>query len=1329
MAQRFNEWLNNAKKKNLGQEAKLAARDTIASLGQGAVNAFRDIGVVGLGAAKAARKDTTLSQGIEQANRALPRASFGDRALQDSVSRGIISQPFAGNFQTAADIAGGIALPGFGKVGAIEKVASPLARLGAYSALRGVEGAAMNSISTLSQTADPKLALDSARQGFLFGAGGNVLGSPLLLKRGIEHAGGQVRLGKSLPLLNKSVAGEGVIAFSGDRNRAGRFSKKGQMQTTVPTETLDNAAAYSRLSGVKKLDPRFQETIPTGQTRFLPSPSGAGTASVKMSPQMEDFVRRNSFMTERPGAASPAPRTAPVEVPTPKPVDDLKVHKYWENDDLNAAYGGAAGIEMEKQEDGSYKVGFDPAKAAAGVAVMGGVKRLKGKQAPTLAKTSALNSEGIPVSGLAKIGSAGESPVKSTRQRLDKLYSEVINRYQPLEDLAKKGGKDEAMRRALAGHYGAGSTSTYHLDFELSPLFDRVDVDDLKAYTIAQRDMELAERGIKGSDALEAEDALSALSKKYQGDLSNLEETAQKLYAYQDKLVQEYLVKTGVLSEEAYTAMRAKNQRYIPFKRVMDEVDDMLGVPPTGKAVASVGSQNVIQKIKGSDRAIVDPLQSIVENTHKIVALGKRNAVARTLVSLKDSLPEGMIQKFDGEVGSKPVISVLENGKKTQYLVPEEVAQAAKGMNEDQVSAIVKIFAKPTEWFRATATSNNPEFLLPNVFRDAISAFLNTGATPLDTARGLKHLAKKDEVYRDFLKSGGRTSRISLDKKSLRETVDDVAYVTIINSPKKLWQMFSDASEQPTRIGIFERTLNRELKKGTDPQVARELAAAASQEGTTNFARKGSAMTSVNMMYAFLNARVQGIDQMRRSFQKDPAGFSTRMAFLVGAPSIALYLHNRQDPAYFDENVVPQYEKDQNFIIMAPWLGEGRYIKIPKGDVGKLANPLEAAFSQMDGQGGDVQAQLLSALKAFSPVDNMGDVIPTALRPIVENAANKNFFTNRDIVPDYKQDYPARKQDTKNTAPLYRMIGDTVNQSPARIENLARGYLTGAARLGEMATAPSLKEYSTEANEQGDPINRTPIVRRFVGGAKKSEEEAALASEKQAKSIQFRVNDIKSGVRRGELTPEEGAYQIDQLMGEQPTASAPKGGLSASASAGSDLELSRAKFDVQNGRAERVQVGDTVILADPSKESGYRTVDLKKLAEQVDTKKRSMDLAAAKETGDYPTWENLQKDRYNALEEEKKSLHPEFDILRLLEIEETQGTIVGQVQKYRSYGGAFKKPKAPKKLKVPKVPKASSPRLGSVGSTATKRIRLSTNTARSAGKPRAPRIKNLSHGR
>lgn len=864
---------------------------------------------------------------------------------------------------------------------------------------------------------------------------------------------------------------------------------------------------------------------------------------------------------------------------------------------LDNAYGVAAGIEPEYDENGKVTgVRVDPTKALAGLAVMGGVKAV-GKinspssqiDSPDTRSYQNLDMDTVSKQGTPKVQPEIKTPsailsetnslIQSVKNKANELYTKTIDRFNPLYRLADDAGQDKAMRNAMTGYYGAASTSDYHVDFELAPILKSADPQDLRAAAIAQRDLELSGRDIQGSaKQTDAKKILSELEAKYGVEgYVNLQTTLKQLYQYQDGLVQKYLVNTGIISKEAYDSMRANNQFYVPFKRVMDTVDEQLGFVPQ-KQAGSVSSQNVIKGIKGSEREVIDPLQSIIENTYKIVGLGKRQEVARTIVSLKDYLPEGVIKEATGNVTGKSTISVFENGKAIKYLVPKEVSDAAKGMTEDQMGTIVRLLAAPTKVFRATATGLNPEFMLPNVVRDLQGAFVNVGLNPLRFVQGLSSLMKQDQTYQDFLRSGGKVSSVSLDQPFIKKRVGEITGEKGLIEVKPsriltILQKLGEASEQPTRIATFKQVRDKLLKQGLSTEEAEKQAAYAAQEATVNFSRRGSETRTVNALYAFLNARAQGTDRLIRSLKADPKGAGIRMAMVTVAPAVALYAHNRNFDSYFDDRVVSQSDKNNNFIFMLSnqpiqQLGGAQFIKIPKGDIGKFANPIEQFMMYADKKGGDIAGSLWSTLKAFVPIDNAGDFAPTAVRPILEDRANRNFFTGMEIVPSYKKNLPPENQDSSYTAPLFRAIGDAANVSPARLQNLTEGYGTGFTKIAEMATKPLLPGYTSPQNLRGADVNQTPVVRRFLGGEKKSAEEAKEDSRNKLEQLQRDETTLRNKIRRGEVNEVEGnkrlqviEQKIDKTRGYEQSLVPEKNKLVSQASASEQTMTAITKLD------------------------------------------------------------------------------------------------------------------------------------------------------------------------
>lgn len=720
------------------------------------------------------------------------------------------------------------------------------------------------------------------------------------------------------------------------------------------------------------------------------------------------------------------------------------------------------------------------------------------------ALVSATADAAAPVSderGFVKI--PGAEDLHAVKDKLDALYTASLDRFHPLKKLAGKAGESESesMKDDLAGYYGSGGMAEFHVDHELAPILREQPIDDLRKAAIANRDLELAGRGIKGSGEGVMPDQLRSTwgQEKY----NNVQATLNKLYDWRNALMKKYMVDTGIISEKAFATMLKDNQKYVPFRRLVDESEPAYTQPT---APGSVGSQNIVQKIKGSDLSVKDPLESLLTDAYRIVGRGTRQMVAKNIAGLSDKLPDLVYKLPPGsKIDPRHSVQVMENGQAQAYAVPEDVATAARGLDEDQMNMLVKILSVPTRAFRLSATGINPEFFGPNVVRDLQTAFFNEGLNPLKWAEGLAHTIKQDAVYQDFLKAGGKTSRMALDAPVMKKKLAEVAGTERglkVESAGDVWRILGELparayhglerlgelSEQPTRVALFQKGRAQALEQGAQPQVAERQGARYAQEGTVNFSQRGSGTKSLNAVYAFLNARAQGTLQNIKTIKDHPGQASLRAGLSIAAPAIAAYAWNRQFKSYTDERVITPQTRKNNFILMLSdkpikSLGGAQYLKIPKGELGQLANPVEEFMRYADGKGGKVGEALGQALAAFSPLNNAGDVVPTAVKPIAENYINKNFFSGRDIVPEGLRHAAPRKQDRPDVANVYRMIGDKANVSPAQIQNLAQGYGSGLERIFELSTNPlTPKKYQSPRNAENAPINQAPVVRRFMGG-------------------------------------------------------------------------------------------------------------------------------------------------------------------------------------------------------------------------------------------------------
>jgi hypothetical protein len=708
----------------------------------------------------------------------------------------------------------------------------------------------------------------------------------------------------------------------------------------------------------------------------------------------------------------------------------------------------------------------------------------------------------IIAQGRKQIGGKIEDPKVSIKKTFDDFYTQWVDRYNPVTRVSKKvkselKTKGAMLRPEVDPEYlvrrlsGAGGIADYRFRTELNPVLKEIEATsipkiDMDTYLANKRMAAFGtiERDIYGNDPVKAGKIVEALDQKYGTQLSEL---TDKLYAYQDKGFQE-MVDAGFISPEVALKIKSQNPDYAPLYRVMDDVSDYLGLP-TKKL--QQGTQP-IQKIKGSKKLIESPIESIIGNTFSQRAAIEKNAVAKSIVGLQDVMDVG----FKKVSKSAPdTITVWKNGEKEYWQVGQDVADTAKGANEEAMNLVLKIVQAPAALLRQGATGRNPEFMLPNIIRDQLDAGVTSkyGYIPfVDYVSGLKSMLTNDDVYKKWQSSGAKIALGEMSgKKSIKQMFETAK--TRQGLFKKLastLDFMGKYSEEPTRVGLFKKAYK---KTGNELLSVME-----SRDSTVDFARMGSKMAVANRIIPFLNVGVQGFDKLIRSVKNNPGKVLLNAALYGVAPASALAIYNLKNyPQEYAE--IPQYEKDSNFVLVKGRNEDGTvdYITFPKGNViPTIANPIQSFIEYA--YGNDKQSFKEMALQTLSstlPVvgdgqslqeialKTIGSNLPQAVKPLAENLLNKSFWKydtkkeqTKEIVPSYLQKQEPYKQAYEWTPAMYKGIGSFLNVSPLKVQNLMEGYLAGYVKVPSQIIDMMVR---SSKGQEIEPNQKT-ILRRFI---------------------------------------------------------------------------------------------------------------------------------------------------------------------------------------------------------------------------------------------------------
>lgn len=253
----------------------------------------------------------------------------------------------------------------------------------------------------------------------------------------------------------------------------------------------------------------------------------------------------------------------------------------------------------------------------------------------------------------------GQQKIRLTaKQFITKYYTKLFEKEHPIFDAIKQieketGLKIEGRSNAYQMSVLTRGTVARAATFIKRETFNTVtgertgeslesilkDVDDVESfgrYLVARHGLYLMEKQGKSKTPLSPE-----LMKEYLENGKHYEQHAERIYKYQDQLLK-VLVDGNLISEDLPKTLRDKYPYYVPFYRVMTETGEKTSnLGGGGSSQQYVNQQQGVKRMsaQGSSRNIVNPIESIIRNTHLYFGLADRNAVGFAMSELAD--PEG----------------------------------------------------------------------------------------------------------------------------------------------------------------------------------------------------------------------------------------------------------------------------------------------------------------------------------------------------------------------------------------------------------------------------------------------------------------------------------------------------------------------------------------------------------------------------------------------------------------------------------------------------------------------------------------------------------------
>jgi N12 class adenine-specific DNA methylase/GGDEF domain-containing protein len=294
----------------------------------------------------------------------------------------------------------------------------------------------------------------------------------------------------------------------------------------------------------------------------------------------------------------------------------------------------------------------------------------------------------------------------------------------------------------------------------LDPI-SKEDMNTFLAYGVAKRAIELQKRGIESGFDL---DDARYVAKKYAG--RGWDKVLDELTEWSGN-VSQWLVEAGSLSEEEAKVMRDLNPIYLPFKRAFME-ESAINPQRVGPG-GTVNSGKGINRIKGSGRPIINPIESLMQQLTATVMKASKIHVASLIADLAGKegvfgpLEEGypiyempapqqavtldprQIAKVLMDVGVEPsedididkfvtvftqawryngkenIVSIWKDGKRRFYEIRKDLYDALLAMEPVKRGLLLNIISPFARAVRLGATGLQVAFTLKNPIRDTLT--------------------------------------------------------------------------------------------------------------------------------------------------------------------------------------------------------------------------------------------------------------------------------------------------------------------------------------------------------------------------------------------------------------------------------------------------------------------------------------------------------------------------------------------------------------------------------------------------------------------------------
>jgi hypothetical protein len=543
---------------------------------------------------------------------------------------------------------------------------------------------------------------------------------------------------------------------------------------------------------------------------------------------------------------------------------------------------------------------------------------------------------------------------------------------------------------------------------------------------------------------------------------------ARNLYQQYNKGLLKLMVDSGFMEQKKADELLSGD--YVPFYRINGGIVELHVGSGKKITIGNVIDQPQLKELIGGKDQILPVFSSMVQNTSMLMRAAVRNMQMKDVGNMLQNM--GMAKVIKGE-GPRDVFTARFRSKGVDHYVrldeaafpeniPAEVVIMGLQGVKTAIPTAVKMFQIPVDILRKGIT-RMPTYALRQLVRDPIHAWMVTGgdfSAVLDTYKEFFKSLKAPTPTELTLQRAGAISS-NVQHLGSQEEVSNM--LRDLTSGKSGWgfngilaklDMLGMKADAATRSAIY----NSYRKKGMSHNEALLGAAEA-----MNFSRHGtsSSLHWLSSMIPFFNAQIQGLDSVYRAGVKGTATFQDKLDIrakfikrgaLMAGMTAAYALMMQDDDTY--KNATPS-ERSHSWFIPIPGTDATLRVPIPfePGLVFKSIPEMFINTAFGDTKARDALAALGKQLVQAQPIS-----IPAAAKPLIELAANYNFYTDAPIVSLREEKLTTDRQFRNNTTELAKLLGKTGAISPLSVDHLIRSYTGGLGMLlvqmGDYAIRP-----------------------------------------------------------------------------------------------------------------------------------------------------------------------------------------------------------------------------------------------------------------------------------